>query len=168
MPSINFDEREDRLVAEAMKDFFVSSSLSDGLRRPKGSLFMGESPRTGSDMADGSSVGCSCSRVDFGLIAVFDFISSPGTAATLRLLPLRIGSGLLVNSVLLPVPRMATGASLSRKKSSISVLDVLVMLLFRLEGVRFKLSVVVPALGDRPILPPLIVLPLRPRTAYLP
>lgn len=85
-----------------------------------------------------------------------------------RLLLLCIGSGLLESSVLLPVPRMTTGASLSRKKSSISVLVVLVMLLLRLDGVHSKLSVVVPALADRPMLVPLAELPLRPLSAYLP
>jgi hypothetical protein len=95
-------------------------------------------------------------------------VSSLGRLDKSKLLPLYIGSGLLESSVLLPVPRITTGLSLSRKKSSISVLVVLVMLLFLLDGVRFKLSVVVPALADLPMLPPLAVLPLRPRTAYLP
>lgn len=85
-----------------------------------------------------------------------------------RLAAVGAGSGLRDSSVLLPVPRIATGLSRSRKKSSISPLVVLVMLLFRLEGVWFKLSVVVPALADRPMLFALTELPLRPLSAYLP
>lgn len=49
-----------------------------------------------------------------------------------------------------------------------SVLVVLVMLLLRVEGVRSRLSVVVPALADRPMLLALMELPLRPLTEYLP
>jgi hypothetical protein len=49
-----------------------------------------------------------------------------------------------------------------------SVLVVLVMLLFRLEGVLFKLSAVVPALPVPPTLFALAELPLRPLTLYLP
>jgi hypothetical protein len=79
-----------------------------------------------------------------------------------------MGSGLRESSVLLPVPRMTLGASLLRRKSSISVLAVLVMLLLRVDGVRSRLSDVVPALADRPILAALTELPLRPLTAYLP
>ena len=85
-----------------------------------------------------------------------------------RLLVLCNGSGLLVSSALLPVPRMTTGLSLSRKKSSMSVLEVLVTLLLRVDGVWFKLSVVVAALGDLPMLEPLAMLPLRALTAYRP
>ena len=87
---------------------------------------------------------------------------------TSRLLVVCKRSGLLVNSVLLPLPRMTTGLSLSRKKSSISVLVVLVTLLLRVDGVWFKLSLVVAALGDFPMLDPLAVLPLRTLTAYRP
>ena len=55
-----------------------------------------------------------------------------------------------------------------RKKSSTSPLVVLVILLLRVEGVLSKLSEVVPALADRPMLLVLTELPLRPLTAYLP
>jgi hypothetical protein len=85
-----------------------------------------------------------------------------------RLLLLCIGSGLRESSELLPVPRRTTGLSRLKKKSSTSPLVVLVMLLLRVEGVLSKLSEVVPALADRPILLVLTELPLRPLTAYLP
>jgi hypothetical protein len=49
-----------------------------------------------------------------------------------------------------------------------SVLVVLVMLLLRVEGVRSRLSEVVPALADRPMLLALMELPLRPLTEYFP
>jgi hypothetical protein len=114
-PSINFEARDVRRVAkEGRKDLFVSSSLSDGPREPMGILFKGDPPRTGSDMADGRSDGLFFSRAacEEGF-AVFDL--SLVRLAMSRLLPLRIGSGLLESSALLPVPRMATGASLSRK-----------------------------------------------------
>jgi hypothetical protein len=48
------------------------------------------------------------------------------------------------------------------------VLLVLVMLLLRVDGVRSKLSDVVPALADRPMLAALIELPLLPLAEYLP
>jgi hypothetical protein len=63
---------------------------------------------------------------------------------------------------------MTLGASRFRKKSSISVLDVLVMLLLRVDGVWSRLSEVVPALADRPMLVPLAELPLLPLAAYFP
>lgn len=85
-----------------------------------------------------------------------------------RLLLLSIGSGLRVNSVLLPVPLMTLGASLLRKKSSISVLVVLVKLLLRLDGVQIRLSDVVPALAERPILAALVEPLLRSRGACFP
>lgn len=79
-----------------------------------------------------------------------------------RLLLLFIGSGLRLSSELLPAPRKITGVSLFRKNSSISPLVVLVMLLLRVDGVWVKLSEVVPALADRPMLAPieLLLLPL--------
>jgi hypothetical protein len=58
-----------------------------------------------------------------------------GRLDTSRLLLLFIGSGLRVSSELLPAPRRITGVSLLRKKSSISPLVVLVILLLRVEGV---------------------------------
>ena len=87
---------------------------------------------------------------------------------TSRLLLDCIGSGLLESSELVPVPRITTGARRLRKKSSISPLVVLVILLLRVDGVLSKLSEVVPALADRPMLLVLTELPLRPLTAYLP
>lgn len=168
-PSSSLEERDVRLVArDGRKDLFVSSSLSEGLRDPIGIFFIGDGPRTGSDMAEGKSVGRFRSTPGLeevvGGCPTFSFLGLEIS----KLLVLCIGSGLLDSSVLLPVPRITTGASLSRKKSSISVLVVLVTLLLRLDGVRSKLSVVVPALADRPMLVVLTVLPLRPRTAYLP
>jgi hypothetical protein len=167
-PSIALEARDVRRVAkEGKNDLFVSSSLSDGLRELKGVLFIGDMPRTGSDMAEGSSVGRLLSKA--ARVELFwPFCPSPSAPLTSKLLPLAIGSGLLDNSALLPAPRIVMGASLSRKKSSTSVLVALVTLLLRLEEVRFKLSAVVPALADFPILSPLTELPLLPRTAYLP
>lgn len=173
-PSILSDLREVLLAAsDGRKERFPSSSLSDGLRGPSAILFLGDPLRTGSDMADGSNVSLPSSmpvRDDWPCFCPFGaiLISVLGRSQTKsRLLPLRIGSGLLESSEL-PVPRMTTGVSLSRKKSSISALVVLVILLLRLEGVRFRLSLAVPPLAERPILPPLVELPLRPLTAYLP
>ena len=168
-PSISFEVREVRRAAiKGRNDFFVSSSLSEGLREPSGIFFIGDPPRTGSDMADGSSVGrCFPGANCVALPNEFIGACCCGLGRS-KLLLLCIASGLLVSSVLLPAPRMTTGASLSRKKSSISALVVLVTLLLRLDGVRSKLSAVVPALADRPILSPLAELPLRPLKAYLP
>jgi hypothetical protein len=84
-----------------------------------------------------------------------------------RLLLLFIGSGLRLSSELLPAPRKITGVSLFRKNSSISPLVVLVMLLLRVDGVWVKLSEVVPALADRPMLAPIELL-LLPLDACLP
>jgi hypothetical protein len=52
-----------RAVNEGKKDLLVSSSLSEGRLEPRGILFMGEVPRTGSDMAEGSRVGLFFSKV---------------------------------------------------------------------------------------------------------
>jgi hypothetical protein len=50
--------REVRLEAsDGMKDLLESSSLSEGRREPSDDFFIGDMPRTGSDMAEGRSVG---------------------------------------------------------------------------------------------------------------
>ena len=167
--STNLEVRTARLVArDGMKDFFISSSLSDGLRGPSSIFFTGDIPRAELDIADGSSAGRALSRSDFEELLVVVLSCDNRGLEISRLLVLCSGSGLLVNSELLPVPRMITGLSRSRKKSSISVLVVLVTLLLRVEGVRTKLSVVVAALGDLPMLDPLAALPCRPLAACLP
>lgn len=164
-PSIDLEARDvRRVVKDGKNDLFESSSLSEGLREPTGFLFIGDIPRTESDMAEGSSVGFLLSEID--VVELCATFGCSLDAAISKLLLLSIGPGLLDNSALLPVPRIVTGVSLSRKKSSTSVLVALVTLLLRLDvAVRFKLSVVVPALADLPILLPLSELPLRPRTA---
>jgi hypothetical protein len=154
--------RDVRLETSAgRKDLFASSSLSEGLRRPKGIFLSGERPRDVSGMAEGNKVGLfPIGARDVSLLVL--------CRDTSRLLLLCIGSGLRESSVLLPVPRMTLGASRLRKKSSMSVLAVLVILLLRVDGVRSRLSDVVPALADRPILAALIELPLRPLVEYFP
>lgn len=159
------DVRRD--ASAGRNDFFESSSLSDGLRRPSGVFFSGDRPRMVSGIAEGSSVGL-FSIADCDVLLLVFLSSLPDLADTSRLLLLCMGSGLRDSSVLLPVPRITLGASRLRKKSSMSVLLVLVMLLLRVDGVRSKLSDVVPALADRPMLAALIELPLRPRAEYLP
>jgi hypothetical protein len=160
--------RDVRLDASAGRnDRFESSSLSDGLRRPKGIFFNGDPPRTVSGMAEGRSFGLISTTGCDALLFVF-FSSCPDLEDTSRLLLLCIGSGLRESSVLLPVPRMTLGASRFKKKSSMSVLVVLVMLLLRVEGVWSRLSDVVPALADRPMLAALTELPLRPLAEYFP
>jgi hypothetical protein len=154
--------RDVRFEASAgRKDLFESSSLSEGLRRPKGIFLSGERPRDVSGIAEGNNVGFfPIGTRDVSLLVLCRDMS--------RLLLLCMGSGLRESSVLLPVPRMTLGANRLRKKSSISVLAVLVMLLLRVDGVRSRLSDVVPALADRPILAALIELPLRPLVEYFP
>jgi hypothetical protein len=126
------DVRRD--VSAGRRDRFESSSLSDGLRRPKGIFFNGDPPRIVSGMAEGRSFGLLSSTPCEVLLLVF-FNSLPDLKDTSRLLLLFMGSGLRESSVLLPVPRMTLGASRFKKKSSMSVLVVLVMLLLRVEGV---------------------------------
>ena len=75
---------------------------------------------------------------------------------------------LLRFSITVPPPPMTTGASLSRKKSSISGSPLLVTLLLRLEAVRAALPEVSLALVDLARLPLVLALPLRPLRAYLP
>jgi hypothetical protein len=104
------------------------------------------------------------SRADCEELLLDFFMTWPGFVETSRLLLLCMGSGLRDNSVLLP-PRMTLGASRLRKKSSMSVLVVLVMLLLRVDGVASRLSDVVPALAERPML---IELPLLPLAEYFP
>lgn len=155
-------------VSAGKKDLFESSSLSEGLRSPMVIFFIGDPPRMVSGIADGNSVGRFFSIAVCDMLFVVFFSSAPGRTETSRLLVLCMGSGLRENSELLPVPRITTGASRLTKKSSISALVVLVILLLRVEGVWSKLSDVVPALADRPMLVPLAELPLRPLTAYFP
>jgi hypothetical protein len=134
-PSDVLIARDVRLDASAgRKDRFESSSLSDGLRRPKGIFFKGDPPRMVSGIAEGRSFGLVSTTGCEVLLLVF-FRSWPDLEDTSRLLLLCIGSGLRDSSVLLPVPRITLGASRLRKKSSMSVLVVLVMLLLRVEGV---------------------------------
>jgi hypothetical protein len=57
-PSDVLIAREVRLDASAgKKDLFESSSLSDGLRRPRGGFFKGDRPRVVSGIAEGNNVG---------------------------------------------------------------------------------------------------------------
>jgi hypothetical protein len=135
VPSDVLIARDVRLDASAGRnDLFESSSLSDGLRRPKGIFFNGDPPRIVSGMAEGRSFGLFSTTGCDVLLLVF-FSSCPDLDDTSRLLLLCMGSGLRESSVLLPVPRMTLGASRFKKKSSMSALVVLVMLLLRVEGV---------------------------------
>jgi hypothetical protein len=134
-PSDALIARDVRLEASAgRKDLFESSSLSEGRRRPSCVFFSGDRPRIVSGIAEGSNVGLFSRAVCDVLLLVF-FRSRLGLVDTSRLLLLCMGSGLRDNSVLLPVPRITLGASRLRKKSSMSVLVVLVMLLLRVDGV---------------------------------
>jgi hypothetical protein len=160
--------RDVRRVASAgRKERFDSSSLSEGLRRPRDIFFIGDPLRAVSGIADGNSVGL-FSVADWEVLLLVFFNSWPNLDDTSRLLLLCIGSGLRESSVLLPVPRITLGASRLRKKSSMSVLVVLVILLLRVDGVLSRLSDVVPALADRPMLPALTELPLLPLVEYFP
>lgn len=154
--------------ASGRDGFFASSSLSEGFRSPIAIFFIGDTPRIVFGIAEGSSVGLFFSSADCDILPSICVVFVGCLMDTSRLLLLCIGSGLRESSVLLPVPRITTGASRFRKKSSMSPLVVLVMLLLRVEGVLSKLSLVVPALAERPILLVLIELPLRPLPAYRP
>lgn len=162
--SAGFTAREVRLDARVGKnDLFDSSSLSDGLLS---AFFAGDPLRAVFGITEGKSFGrltSTGSAVTLVVLPMGCFIR----CETLRLVLLLIGSGLRVSSELLPAPRRITGLSLLRKKSSISPLVVLVMLLLRVEGVCVKLSDVVPALAERPMLAPIELL-LRPRDACRP
>jgi hypothetical protein len=87
-----------------------------------------------SGIADGNNDGL-FSLIGCEVLLFVFFSSLPDLEDTSRLLLLCIGSGLRESSVLLPVPRMTLGAKRLRKKSSISALVVLVMLLLRVDGV---------------------------------
>lgn len=153
-----------RAVKVGKTDRFESSSLSEGL---VGTAFAGNPPRVVFGIAEGKSLGRDLSSADSAVMLVVLPIGCFIRCETSRLVLLLIGSGLRVNSELLPAPRNITGLSLLRKKSSISPLVVLVMLLLRVEGVWVKLSDVVPALAERPILAPIELL-LLPLDACLP
>lgn len=160
-PSVGLIVREVRFDANVGRnDLFESSSLSDGLLR---TLFADDALRAVFGIAEGKSLGRVLSLVGSAVTLVVFPIGCLIRCETSRLALLLIGSGLRVNSELLPAPRNITGLSLLRKKSSISPLVVLVMLLLRVEGVWVKLSDVVPALAERPMLAPieLLLLPLE-------
>jgi hypothetical protein len=164
-PSVGFTVREVRLDANVGRnDFFESSSLSDGLLRI---FFAGDELRVVFGIAEGSSLGRVYSMAGSAVTLVVFPMGCLVRCETSRLVLLLIGSGLRVSSVLLPAPRNITGLSLLRKKSSISPLAMLVMLLLRVEGVWVKLSDVVPALAERPMLAPIELL-LLPRDACRP
>ena len=165
IPSAGFTVREVRLDARVGRnDLFVSSSLSDGLRI----VFLAGDPlRTVFGIAEGSNLGRILSLAGSAVTLVMLPNGSLVRVEISRLLLLFIGSGLRVSSELLPAPRKITGLNLFRKKSSISPLVVLVILLLRVEGVCVKLSDVVPALADRPMLAPIELL-LLPLDACLP
>lgn len=164
-PSVGFTVREVRLDANVGRnDFFESSSLSDGLLRI---FFAGDELRVVFDIAEGRSLGRVYSMAGSAVTLVVFPMGCLVRCETSRLVLLLIGSGLRVSSVLLPAPRNITGLSLLRKKSSISPLAMLVMLLLRVEGVWVKLSDVVPALAERPMLAPIELL-LLPRDACRP
>lgn len=164
-PSAGLTVREVRLDARVGRnDLFESSSLSDGLLN---AFSAGDPLRVVFGIAEGKSLGrvllLAGSAVTLVVFPIGCFIR----CETSRLVLLLIGSGLRVSSELLPAPRKITGLSRLRKKSSISPLVVLVMLLLRVEGVWVKLSDVVPALADRPMLAPIELL-LLPLDACLP
>lgn len=163
--SAGFATREVRLDDRAGRnDCFESSSLSESFR----DFFIGDFARAAFGIADGNRVGFALARTGCAVMLVELPMPYLGRPVRSRLLLLSMGSGLRVNSVLLPAPLMILGASLLRKKSSISVLVVLVKLLLRLDGVQTKLSDVVPALAERPILPALIEPLPRSRGACFP
>jgi hypothetical protein len=146
--SAGFATREVRLDdSVGRNDCFESSSLSENIR----DFFMGDFVRVAFGIADGSKLGFALLRTGCAVMLVV-LPMAYWRPVRSRLLLLSIGSGLLVSSVLLPAPLMIFGASLLRKKSSISVLVVLVKLLLRLDGVQTRLSDVFPALAERPML----------------
>jgi hypothetical protein len=159
-PSVGLTVREVRLDANVGRnDLLDSSSLSDGLLRI---FFAGDVLRMVFGIAEGRSLGRVLSLAGSAVTLVVFPMGCLIRREMSRLVLLLIGSGLRVSSELLPAPRNMTGLSLLRKKSSISPLVVLVMLLLRVEGVCVKLSDVVPALAERPMLAPieLLLLPL--------
>jgi hypothetical protein len=96
-------------------DLLTSSSLSDGLRNPVTSFFIGDPPRELSGIAEGNNVGRVLLSADCDVLLEAFFDSSLWSTDTSRLLLLCIGSGLRDSSELLPVPRITTGASRLRK-----------------------------------------------------
>jgi hypothetical protein len=161
-----FTTREVRLDDRVGRnDRFESSSLSEGL---EGAFFIGDTARVVSGIADGNRLRFVLPRIGSAVTLVVFPIAYLGRAVRSRLLLLSMGSGLRVNSVLLPAPLITLGASLLRKKSSISVLAVLVKLLLRLDGVQARLSEVVPALVERPMLAVLVDPVPRSRGACFP
>lgn len=133
IPSTGFAARDVRLDASVGRnDLFVSSSLSDGRRE---GFFVGDTLRVVFGIADGKSLGLALPLTGSADMLLEFPIGSFARLEISRLLLLFIGSGLLVSSDPLPAPRRMTGVSLFRKKSSISPLVVLVMLLLRVDGV---------------------------------
>lgn len=133
-PSIGSTVRDVRRAAKVGRnDLFESSSPSEDLLD---TVFAGNPPRVVFGIAEGKSLGRDLLSAGSAVMLVVLPIGCLKIRCEIsRLVLLLMGSGLRVNSELLPAPRSITGLSLLRKKSSISPLVVLVMLLLRVEGV---------------------------------